>query len=136
MYLPIKISSDTGEGIEIVEVLLDSGGSGKFIDQDYAQDIHAEKKDLERPIQVYNVDGTPNKKRTITQYIELELEIHERKKRHQLLVTGLGNQQIILQQTSHLYRIMIKINELACLCLLLQLLGVPLAILRLTLTGR
>ena len=56
MYLPIKISSDTGEGIEIVKALLDSGASRKFINQDYTQDIHAEKKDLERPIQVYNMD--------------------------------------------------------------------------------
>ena len=96
MYLPIRISSDNEEGIEIVEGLLDSGASGKFIDQDFAQDIHAEKKDLEKPIQVYNVDGTLNKRGTITQYVELELEIHERKQKHQLLVTGLGNQQIIL----------------------------------------
>ena len=77
MYLPIKISSDNGEGIEIVEGLLDSGASGKFIDQDFAQDIHAEKKDLEKLIQVYNVHGTLNKRGTITQYVELELEIHE-----------------------------------------------------------
>ena len=61
MYLPIKISSDNGEGIEIVEGLLDSGASGKFIDQDFAQDIHTEKKDLDKPIQVYNVNGTLNK---------------------------------------------------------------------------
>ena len=96
MYLPIKISSDNGEGIEIVKGLLDSRASGKFIDQDFAQDIHAEKKDLEKPIQVYNVDGTLNKRGTITQYVELELEIHKRKRKHRLLVTGLGNQQIIL----------------------------------------
>ena len=96
MYLPIKILSETGKQIEIVEALLDSGASGKFIDQDYTQKIHAERKNLKRPIQVYNMDGTPNKKGTITQYVELELEIHERKRKHQLLVTGLGNQQIIL----------------------------------------
>ena len=77
MYLPIKISSKTRKQIEIVEALLDSGASGKFIDQDYARKIHAERKNLERPIQVYNVDGTPNKKGTITQYVELEFEIHE-----------------------------------------------------------
>ena len=61
MYLPIKISSDNGEGIEIVKGLLDSRASGKFIDQDFAQDIHAEKKVLDKPIQVYNVNGTLNK---------------------------------------------------------------------------
>ena len=99
MYLPIKISSDNEEGIENVEGLLDSGASGKFINQDFAQDIHAEKKDLEKPIQVYNVDGTLNKQGTITQYVELELEIHEQKQKHRLLLTGLGNQQIILGLT-------------------------------------
>ena len=36
MYLPIRISSDNEEGIEIVEGLLDSGASGEFIDQDFA----------------------------------------------------------------------------------------------------
>ena len=96
MYLPIKILSETGKQIEIVEALLDSGASGKFIDQDYAQKIHAKRKNLERPIQVYNVDRTPNKKGTITQYIELEFEIHKQKRKHRLLVKGLGNQQTIL----------------------------------------
>ena len=36
MYLPIKILSDTRKWIEIIKALLDSGASGKFIDQDYA----------------------------------------------------------------------------------------------------
>ena len=70
MYLSIKISSNTGKQIEIVEALLDSGASGKFIDQDYARNIHAERKNLEKLIQVYNVDRTPNKKGTITQLSE------------------------------------------------------------------
>ena len=94
MYLPIQITSDNEPGVEIVEGLLDSGASGKFIDSDYAADIHAEKKELQKPIQVYNVDGTPNKLGTITQYVDLT--IHEWKKKHRLFVTGLGNQQIIL----------------------------------------
>ena len=92
MYLPIKISSNTGKQIETVKALLDSRASRKFIDQDYAWNIHAERKNLERPIQVYNMDGTPNKKGTITQYVELEFEIHKWKRKHRLLVTGLGNQ--------------------------------------------
>ena len=68
-------------------------------DQDFTRDLHAEKKDLKKPIQVYNVDGTLNKRGTITQYVEVELEIHERKRKHRLLVTGLGKQQIILGYT-------------------------------------
>ena len=67
MYFPIKISSDNKKGIGIIEGLLDSRASGKFIDQDYARDSHAEKKDLEKPIQVYSVYRTLNKQGTITQ---------------------------------------------------------------------
>ena len=45
MYLSIQITSDNELGVEIVEGLLaDSGASGKFIDSDYATDIHADKK--------------------------------------------------------------------------------------------
>ena len=68
MMLPIQITSDNEPGMEIAEALLDSGASGKFIDENYARDIHVEKKDLRKPIKVYNVDGTPNKQGTITQY--------------------------------------------------------------------
>src|ERR1700728_3731798 len=96
MMLPIQITSDNGRGMEIAEALLDSGASGKFIDENYARDIRAEKKDLRNPIKVYNVDGTPNKQGTITQYVELYLTIHERKRKQRLLVTGLGRQRIIL----------------------------------------
>ena len=55
MMLPIQITSDNEPGMEIAEVLLDSGASGKFIDEDYARDIHVEKKDLRKPITNYNL---------------------------------------------------------------------------------
>ena len=43
-----------------------------------------------------NIDGTLNKTRTITSYIDLRMEIDGRIMDEQLLVTGLGNQRIIL----------------------------------------
>ena len=92
----MRITSDNNTKEEIVEGLLDSGASGKFIDSDYARDIRAEKKELKKPIRVYNVDGTPNKRGTITQYVDLNIEIHGQKCRHRFLVTGLGGLQIIL----------------------------------------
>jgi hypothetical protein len=95
--LPTRITGDNIKyGIEIIEALLDSGANGKFINRGYTRDIHAFKKDLEEPIKVYNVDGTPNKEGMITQYVDLDLEIHGTKKKQRLYVTGLGNQQIIL----------------------------------------
>jgi hypothetical protein len=42
------------------------------------------------------VDGTLNKRGTIRHYVDLNIEIHGRKRKERLLVTGLGKQKIIL----------------------------------------
>ena len=42
------------------------------------------------------MDGTENKRGTITTYVNLDLEINGRKTNTELLVTGLGKERIIL----------------------------------------
>src|ERR1700678_3782020 len=76
--------------------LLDTGAGGKFIDQNYVRNQKIETKELETPIEVFNVDGTPNKRGTITKYTRLNLTINGRTRTHRLLVTGLGKKKIIL----------------------------------------
>ncbi|KAF9470734.1 hypothetical protein BDN70DRAFT_762418, partial [Pholiota conissans] len=53
---------------QIVETtaLLDTGAGGKFIDQNYARKMGFPTRTLEKSVQVRNVDGTLNKKGTIT----------------------------------------------------------------------
>jgi hypothetical protein len=51
---------------------------------------------LKYPIKVFNVDGTPNKQGTITKYTWLDLTINGQTQTHNVLVTGLGKQKIIL----------------------------------------
>ena len=48
------------EGKKNVETiaLIDSGAGGKFIDQNFVKKEQLETKDLEKPLVVYNVDGT------------------------------------------------------------------------------
>ena len=62
MTVSIEIS---GENIDqkIVETkaLLDTGAGGKFIDQNFVRNQKIKMKNLEHPIEVFNVDGTPNK---------------------------------------------------------------------------
>ena len=61
MYLPIKILSEKQRGIEIVEEgFLDCGATGNFIDQNYAKANGLEIERLEKPLKVYNMDGTHN----------------------------------------------------------------------------
>ena len=97
MHLPIKISSEKQKEIEIVdEGFLDCGATGKFIDQNYARSKGLITEKLDEPIKVYNVDGTPNKRGTIRRYVDLNIEIHGKTCKERLLVTGLGQQKIIL----------------------------------------
>ena len=61
LFIPVALESE-GKIIETLG-LIDSGAGGKFIDQNFAKEERLETKDLEKPLVVYNVDGTLNKKR-------------------------------------------------------------------------
>jgi hypothetical protein len=76
--------------------LLDTGAGGEFIDQNFVQNQKIGTKELKYPIEVFNVDGTPNKQGTITKYTWLDLTINRQTQTHNLFVTGLGKQEIIL----------------------------------------
>ena len=51
---------------------------------------------LEELIKVFNIDGTQNKRGTITHYMELDLLIGEWIKKLWLYITGLGKQKVLL----------------------------------------
>ncbi len=78
------------------EALLDSGAGGLFIDETFAKRNDFTLHELPEPLNAYNVDGTLNKKGTITSYVEADLKIGERIKQTRLYVTGLGKQKVIL----------------------------------------
>jgi Retroviral aspartyl protease len=98
MTVDILISGESLGQKKIVETttLLDTGAGGKFIDQNFVRNQKIKTKELKHPIEVFNVDGTPNKRGTITKYTRLDLTINGQIQIHNLLVTGLGKQKIIL----------------------------------------
>ena len=53
-----------------LEALLDSGAGGLFIDAMFAKKNEFTLCDLPEPLNAYNVDGTLNKKGTVTSYVE------------------------------------------------------------------
>ena len=96
MTLSIKISGESIDQINIeTKALLDTGAGGN-IDQNFVQNQKIKTKNLEHSIEVFNVDGTPNKQGTITKYTWLDLTINGCTQPHNLFVTGLGKQKIIL----------------------------------------
>ena len=77
MTLSIKISGKSLDQKTIkTKALLDTGAGGKFINQNFVQNQKIKTKNLEHPIEVFNVDGTPNKQGTITKYTQLDLMIN------------------------------------------------------------
>jgi Retroviral aspartyl protease len=98
MTVNILISGKSLGQKKIVETttLLDARAGGKFIDQNFIRNQKIKTKELKYPIEVFNVDGTPNKWGTITKYTRLDLTINRQMRTHNLLVTGLGKQKVIL----------------------------------------
>jgi hypothetical protein len=76
--------------------LVDSGAGGIFMDQNYAWKHGFTLAKLEYLITACNMDGTENKQGTIRYYTDLDLLVNGKTNREQFLITGLGNQKIIL----------------------------------------
>jgi hypothetical protein len=83
---------------ELIETqpLVDSGAGGIFMDQNYARKHGFNLTKLEYPITARNVDGTKNKQGTIQYYTNLDIQVNGKTNTERFLITGLGNQKIIL----------------------------------------
>jgi hypothetical protein len=76
--------------------LVGSGAGGTFMDQNYAWKHGFNLMKLEYLIMAQNMDGTENKQGTIRYYTDLDLQVNDKTKTEWFLITGLGNQKIIL----------------------------------------
>jgi Retroviral aspartyl protease len=94
----IKADIVTPEKNELIKTrpLVNSGAGGTFMNQNYAWKHGFNLTKLEYPITARNVDGTENKQGTIQYYTNLDLQVNGKTNMEQFLITGLGNQKIIL----------------------------------------
>ena len=88
-------TTDTGKHVQIV-ALLDCGATGLFISADLVREKGFTTRKLQRPIPVYNVDGSPNEAGSITEVVDLVLRFKDHSERALFAVTNLGKQDIIL----------------------------------------
>ena len=79
------------------KALLDLGTGGVFISHEFAEKSGLETFPLKKLILVRNVDGTPNKKGTISHYVKGRLKINEREFETSFLIAGLGDESVILE---------------------------------------
>src|SRR5277367_249793 len=96
--LKLKVELETTDTAEVksVNVLVDCGATGEFIDRHYAKSCGLHLLKLSKPIPVYNVDGTPNEAGFITEVVDLILRYKNHSERTLFAVSSLGKQKLIL----------------------------------------
>jgi len=82
-----------------MEALLDSGATEMFIDKKFAEGNGIAMRLLDKPIQVYNVDGTLNQGGSITHEVTLMLSHKRHKEKAVFEVCDLGKSTVIIGYT-------------------------------------
>jgi hypothetical protein len=95
--IKIPVTLFTSNNCVITEkALIDSGAGGNFIDTHAVERLNLTQIRLSRPIVVRNVDGTQNSNGTITHRTQVDADVAGRPQCLSLLITKLGNQNLIL----------------------------------------
>ncbi|RPD55370.1 hypothetical protein L226DRAFT_428443, partial [Lentinus tigrinus ALCF2SS1-7] len=88
--IPLTIENpETGGQMDLIG-LLDTGCTGSCVHRDLVRRAGLTMHPFEKPIPVFNADGTPNVGGSITHYVLLWLRIGDHRERLQFLVTDLG----------------------------------------------
>jgi hypothetical protein len=99
LQLSVEIqATDTGQWVQI-QALLDCGATGLFISSALVRKMGLTTRTLQRPVPVYNVDGTPNEAGSIKEVVDLVLRFKDHSERVLFAVTNLGSQDVILGLT-------------------------------------
>jgi len=86
---------DTHEGVA-VDMLLDSGATGLFMNKEFVEKNGFRMEKLERPVKVMNVDGTHNKGGDITHKVTCNIYYNRHRERAKFDVCNLGKTEVIL----------------------------------------
>ena len=78
MHIPVSLSHPGSKTTVGTRALIDCGAGGKFIDSRFVKKHNLPTTRLSKPIPVFNVDGTPNKKGTIREYSSLTVKMGNR----------------------------------------------------------
>ena len=76
--------------------MIDSGATSTFIHQRFIERNGIITHALFKPIELRNVDGSPNKAGSLTEWCQLEIRAGDYCEKVNFLVTNLGSEDIIL----------------------------------------
>ncbi len=78
------------------EVLIDSGATDNFISKNLLHQLRIGYLPVEKPIKIWNVDGTHNQDGAISHFTDLEVRTGTETKTLRFLITNLGKDEVIL----------------------------------------
>jgi len=96
LYLLVRVKTVNTSETCSVRALLDSRATGSFVDQDFIQTHQISTRKLSRPVPVFNVDGTPNEAREISEVADVVLQYNTHSGQMFLTVSSLHKQDLIL----------------------------------------
>src|SRR5258705_12276248 len=96
LNMSIELQTTTSLHSISTSALLDSGVTGMFVNQAFAQKHELETCPLPNPVPVHNVNGTPNKNGSITEEVEVILWYGQHTEKVHLTVANLSQQTVII----------------------------------------
>ena len=94
--IPIFIFANEGAQIVDTFILVDSGATGDFIDQDLAKKKGYQLQRLSQPLKAQNVDRSANQGGIIHHKVTFHLQIAETEEKREFLVVNYGQENLIL----------------------------------------
>ena len=73
MRVPAQIR--VANGWKTADAMIDSGAMGRFIEPAIVEKLRLQRKALDRPIRVWNVDGTINRNGSITHAVDWQFNV-------------------------------------------------------------
>ena len=101
--MKIPVSFCTFHAMADKRILVNSGATDNFIDLHLISHLGLGIHPLEWPQRIWNIDGTNNQAGMLTHYVDLEVRMRAKEEQMCFLVTGLGNEDLILGYPCHVW---------------------------------
>ena len=94
--IDIPMTIEVGDRNIPANALLDSGCTGCCVDERFIKKFNIPIIPFERPVQVFNADGSPNRDGDMTHYVFLDIVVQGHRERRKLNVTTLSDHDVFL----------------------------------------
>ena len=94
--MKVPVSFRTRYAMADKRILVDSGATDNFIHPKFVKCLCVGMQELERPMKIWNIDGTTNRAGRLTHFVDLLVQTKGQEKKMRFLVTDLGIKDVIL----------------------------------------